>query len=235
MKKINKIRFAIIIAIDYELSNLNLNYETIKIHDQTYYLIHDEIILMFSGIGKVNASYKTALLIMNFNPQHIINIGSAGCCNPAVQILTVNIADKCQYGDVDVSCDPKYEINQIPYEPKYFYTHQPTLQWLNELLTGLDINVINQTAITIDSFVTQANKHHFYELQQNDVGSVDMESCAIAQVCHHYKTNFNCIKIVSDNIHHQSNHDEFNNNMHQIALTSKKIITSIVNSLMDKK
>lgn len=224
-------KYGIIVAIDYELQSLGIPYQTIEKSNQTYYLFNDDIVLIYSGIGKVNASYKTSLLINDFCPEHIINLGSAGCTNSNVALLDINIADKCQYGDVDVTCDHRYEINQIPYEPKWFLNDSEMINFLTKLLSEKNMNVICKTAMTVDSFVTKNNFHLFHELQNHEVGSIDMESCAIAQVCHHYQIPYNCIKIISDNIHHQINHDEFEMNMSKVAQINKTILLAILNSI----
>ena len=225
-------KYGIIVAMNYELESLGIPYQTIEKSRQTYYLFNDDIVLIYSGIGKVNASYKTSLLINDFHPDHIINLGSAGCTNSNVALFDINIADKCQYGDVDVTCDPKYAINQIPYEPKWFFNDLQMINFLTKLLSEKNMHVICKTAITVDSFVTKNNVHLFHELANHEVGSVDMESCAIAQVCHHHQIPYNCIKIISDNIHHPINHTEFEMNMSKIAKISKTILLTILNSIL---
>lgn len=68
-------KYGIIVAMNYELASLGIPYQTIEKSHQTYYLFNDDIVLIYSGIGKVNASYKTSLLINDFHPDHIINLG----------------------------------------------------------------------------------------------------------------------------------------------------------------
>jgi nucleoside phosphorylase len=47
-----------------------------------------------------------------------------------------------------------------------------------------------------DSFVSKKNIHKFN--LSNNIDVVDMESCAIAQVCHNMKIKYGFIKLVSD-------------------------------------
>lgn len=49
-------------------------------------LNHKEVVLTQSGIGKVNASISTTLLIEKFNPEVVINTGSAGALDQTLSI-----------------------------------------------------------------------------------------------------------------------------------------------------
>lgn len=218
----------LIVAIDYEINDLSFDYQKIIIGCHTYFLINNKYILVFSGIGKVNASSQTTALLNHFNITQIINIGSSGTTNSNLNVFDVNIATKCQYGDVDVTCDPKYAINQMPYEPKYFETNDEVNKKINNLISKLNYKVVNGTAITVDSFVTSENKSKFYELDNNDVYTFDMESCAIAQVCYHYKIPFNCLKLISDNSLVNNSHSDFEKNMPIISEMIKNIILEII-------
>ena len=39
---------------------------------------NDKIVLALAGVGKIQASIATTLLLQNFHPQYLINIGIAG-------------------------------------------------------------------------------------------------------------------------------------------------------------
>lgn len=218
----------IIVALDYELSKLNFAYQAVNKNNQTYYIINDEFVLMYSKIGKVNASYKTALMLNEFPLSGIINIGMAGSSNQDLAIGTFNLVNKFQYGDVDVTCDPQYSINQIPYEEKFFYPNQNLVDKLSSILKELNLNYVQGTNLTIDSFVTNTNQAHFHELDLKDSYTIDMEAAAIAQVCYHYNVPFASIKVVSDNINLNNNHEEFIGNIG----TCQTKINDIINTLI---
>ena len=114
----------IVLALDYEIDNVifdNLQFETLN--NQKFYF-NDEVVITFLGVGKVNATIAITNLMNNFNIDQILNIGSCGSANSNILIKDVILVNKTQYGDVDVSIDKKYQINQIPYEPKTFSTSQ---------------------------------------------------------------------------------------------------------------
>lgn len=61
------------------------------------------IIIVQSGIGKVNAALCTQILIDRFGVTAIINTGVAGGINPSVKIGDVVISDSSLHHDVDVT------------------------------------------------------------------------------------------------------------------------------------
>ncbi len=77
-------RIAIIGAMDSEIANLKSmleNTEEIKIAGITYYkgkLHGKDVVLLKSGVGKVNAAVATTIAIEKFNIEKIIFTGVAG-------------------------------------------------------------------------------------------------------------------------------------------------------------
>ena len=45
-----------------------------------------EVVLLKSGIGKVNAALSTAILLEKFKPDYVINTGSAGGFHPELNV-----------------------------------------------------------------------------------------------------------------------------------------------------
>lgn len=229
MKSMKNNYTAIIVALNYEMDKLDYQYQDVKIDNQTYFVIDNKIILLFTGIGKTNSSYKTALLLTHFkNVGQIINIGSSGTVNKNMNVFDINIATTCQYGDVDVSCDPEYDINQIPYESKYFDTNPNTLKVLNDIASSFNYHFFNGIAMTVDSFVTLDNLNIFKEVTNENVFSLDMECAAIGQVCKHFNVPFNCVKVISDNPLVKNNHNSFAQNMKNISIMIANIVNKII-------
>lgn len=218
----------IVLALDYEIDNVifdNFQFETLN--NQKFYF-NDDVVITFSGVGKVNATIAITNLINNFNIDQILNIGSCGSANSKILIKDVILVNKTQYGDVDVSIDKKYQINQIPYEPKTFSASQKFNNKIIKILNKLNINYKIGDFMTVDSFVTKENYLKFNEVLLDNILGIDMELTAIAQTCYHYKINFSAIKIVSDNINSINNHDEFENNINEISKLIKKIVLNFL-------
>ena len=45
-----------------------------------------DVIFLRSGIGKVNAAMSTTILLEKYNPDYVINTGSAGGYNPELNV-----------------------------------------------------------------------------------------------------------------------------------------------------
>ena len=72
-----------------------------------------EVVLVKSGIGKVNAAMATTLLLQTFKPDVVLNTGSAGGFLETLEVGTVVISDEVRHHDVDVTVFG-YEHGQVP-------------------------------------------------------------------------------------------------------------------------
>ena len=151
--------------------------------------LSNEIVLIISGIGKVNASFATQILIDKFNPEVIVNFGVAGGQkNGGLVAGDVVILDKiCQY-DFDLSEIDDVSIGYMQDYDTIFYN----TSW--QLYKGNAFKICS--GATGDRFT---KKQMFIDIiNKLSAQVVDMESGAIAQVCCANKTHFLSIKLISD-------------------------------------
>ena len=98
-------RIGIICAIPNELRYFNLSENRIqKIGERKFYKgTHDkhELILVQSGLGKVNAAVVSTLLIEKFKCEFLLFSGVAGGIDPEIEIGEVIIADFCKASTVN--------------------------------------------------------------------------------------------------------------------------------------
>ncbi len=99
----------IIFAMNEELTALK-KYFTIdkitKIYDLTFYevdFIETRLILVESGVGKVNAGRTTQILIDNYKPSAIYNIGVAGGVDKSLKVGDVVISTSLVQHDFDIT------------------------------------------------------------------------------------------------------------------------------------
>ncbi len=99
----------IIFAMNEELTALK-KYFTIdkitKIYDLTFYevdFIETRLVLVESGVGKVNAGRTTQILIDNYKPSAIYNIGVAGGVNKSLKVGDVVISTSLVQHDFDIT------------------------------------------------------------------------------------------------------------------------------------
>ncbi len=142
------------------------------------------------GIGKVNAAVGTLSLIDTFHPSLVINTGVAGGTGSGARILDVILASEVAYHDV--WCGPGTEPGQAAGCPPRFICPLPAAEIAPRIgaKTGL--------LASGDIFVSRPQDvSRILELYPQAV-AVDMESGAIAQVCHLKNVPFICLRVLSD-------------------------------------
>lgn len=148
------------------------------------------IILCKSGVGKVNASRTTQLLIDNYNIDYVINIGVAGALNEKLNIGDIVIGKYLVQHDFD--------ITKFNHDKGYIPDIGVKIESSKELLDLFEnSNFIKGTIATGDIFCTDKNmslKIH----NKFDADCVEMEGAAIAQVCFLCNKKFIIIRSISD-------------------------------------
>ena len=77
------------------------------------------MVLVLSGIGKVNAAVSTSWVIHQFVPDCVINTGSAGGLGKGLKVGDVVIGETVAHHDVDVTAFG-YVWGQVPQLPAVF-------------------------------------------------------------------------------------------------------------------
>lgn len=154
-----------------------------------------QVVVCFCGIGKENAALTAMNMIINFSVDKIFNIGLAGSCKGNVAPGSAIIADGLEYCDVDLTAF-NYPLNHFPDEPSRFEIKK---EYIDLLKTMVDKPLVG-TVASSDSIITINNIEAFPSLANKEVLAFDMEAAAIAHVCNKTKTDFLCVKIVSDNV-----------------------------------
>src|SRR5690606_23550688 len=72
-----------------------------------------DVILLKSGIGKVNAAISTTILFTQFKPDFVVNTGSAGGYLTTLNVGDIVISSEVRHHDVDVTAF-NYEYGQVP-------------------------------------------------------------------------------------------------------------------------
>lgn len=157
-----------------------------------------EVILVQSGIGKVAAAVATTLLLTHFNPDCVINTGSAGGFDAELEVGDVVISDEVRHHDVDVTAF-NYEMGQVPQMPAAFESHPVLIEAAEQSIKQIgDVKVKTGLIATGDSFMCDPvrinqTREHFPTMK-----AVEMEGAAIAQVCHQLSVPFVVIRSLSD-------------------------------------
>jgi adenosylhomocysteine nucleosidase len=170
-----------------------------------------EIVLLKSGIGKVNAAMGTTVLLYEFKPDVVINTGSAGGYDPNLEVGAIVISDEVRHHDVDVTIF-NYEMGQVPQLPAAYKSDERLMSLAKEAVTEIgehqyDIGLI----CSGDSFMNDPQRVEFVRGHFPQMKAVEMEAAAVAQVCYQFNTPFVVIRALSDIAGKESNisFDEF--------------------------
>lgn len=188
-------KIAIIAAMSKELALLLPmidNHATVSVNGMTFHtgsIGRHEIVATECGIGKVNAAAGTLTLIESFHPSLVINTGVAGGTGSEAGILDVVVADRIGYHDV--WCGPGTTPGQAAGCPAVF-----GCPLADDAFEGLGVK--RGLIASGDIFVSRREEVDRILSVYPDAVAVDMESAAIAHICHLKNVPFVCIRVISD-------------------------------------
>ncbi|CAM3942890.1 5'-methylthioadenosine/S-adenosylhomocysteine nucleosidase [Lederbergia lenta] len=189
-----------------------------------------EIILLRSGIGKVNAAMSTTILMERYQPDVVINTGSAGGYNPKLNVGDLVISTEVRHHDVDVTIFG-YEYGQVPQLPPAFIADQNLIDAAtNAALKLKDIQAVTGLIATGDSFMNDPVRVEFVREKFTDLQAVEMEGAAIAQVAHQYSVPFVVIRSLSD-IAGQESNISFDQYLETAAVNSANLVLGIIKAI----
>lgn len=158
-----------------------------------------DIVLCKSGVGKVNASVCTQILIDEFQAANIIFTGVAGAVNPDLKIGDIVVSTDCVQHDMDVTA-LGFKLGEIPYTDVSVFKADPALVDLaisasKEIVQ--DRKIVSGRILSGDQFIASREKVKFLhdELQGS---CTEMEGAAVGQVCSMNEIPFVIIRSMSD-------------------------------------
>ncbi|PLT30909.1 5'-methylthioadenosine/S-adenosylhomocysteine nucleosidase [Peribacillus deserti] len=157
-----------------------------------------EVVLLKSGIGKVNAALSTAVLLEKYKPDVIINTGSAGGFLSSLNVGDVVISSEVRHHDVDVTAFG-YEYGQVPQLPAAFAADEKLVAAAEEAAAEINgIQVVTGLIATGDSFMSDKERVEFVRGKFPELYAAEMEAAAIAQVAYQFDVPFVVIRALSD-------------------------------------
>jgi adenosylhomocysteine nucleosidase len=156
-----------------------------------------KVVLLKSGIGKVNAAMATTIMHERFSPTTVINTGSAGGFSERLEVGDVVISSKVVHHDVDVTAFD-YEYGQVPGQPPMFEANQKLVQSAIEAIGEIGLNYEEGIIATGDSFMDNPARVEVIRSKFPTMIAAEMEAAAVAQVCYQYEKPFVIIRALSD-------------------------------------
>ncbi len=226
-------KIAIIGAMEEEVALLRENIknktkDTVAGCEFTFGEMHGaDIMLLKSGIGKVNAAMSTTILLEKYKPDCIINTGSAGGFNPMLNVGDAVISSEVRHHDVDVTAFG-YEYGQVPQLPPAFSADEKLVALAEEAAKEIsEIQIVKGVIATGDSFMSDPEKVAFVRQKFADLQAVEMEAAAIAQVAYQFAVPFVIIRSLSDIAGKESN-VSFDQFLDQAARHSAELVMKMV-------
>jgi len=190
-------------------------------------LVDKTIVLLQCGIGKVNAATGVTNLMIHFKPDSVVSTGVAGGIDSCLKIMDVVVSTETCYHDV--SCGDDVDPGQIQGLPRFFDSDKRMTEVAKKLQT--DIRIVPGLICTGDQFITNREQLNVIKATYAEGLAVDMESAAIAQVCHLYGVPFVSFRIISDTPGAEEHFEEYLNFWQTMADKSFSVTRLFLNSL----
>lgn len=155
----------------------------------------NEVALSETGIGKVNAAVGALELIRAFRPDCLVSTGVAGGLDASLHVMDVVVGAEVVYHDAD--CGPGNEPGQIQGLPAR-YAADPALLARALAIHTEGVAVRGGLIASGDQFVSSKGQLAAIKKRFPEALAVDMESGALAQVCHLCQVPFLSFRILSD-------------------------------------
>lgn len=209
-------KLGIIAAMEEELriikSNIE-NQEQIDIAHMSFYIgsiYGQELVIVQSGIGKVNAAMAAVILAEKFEVEAIINTGSAGSLTSELEQGDLVVSNQLAYHDVDATAFG-YAMGQVPQMPLYYESDPDLNEKIREAAHKTGWDVVFGDILTGDSFIADPAAIEKIKDEFPHGRVTEMEGAAIAQVAFQYRLPFTVVRAVSDSADGQAaqSFDEF--------------------------
>ena len=188
-----------------------------------------DIVILFSGVCKVNAAIATQILIDTFGVNMIINAGTAGGMTKELDILDTVISTEVAYHDVA----PDILTEFHPWMESVYFQADPQLLKLSKQAVS-KVNVAGKVywgrMVTGEAFIADEGRQAINE--QFSPLSVDMETASIAHVCYVNNVPFIAIRSITDTATH-SGVGHFEENCPKASAIAKDITVVLLAELRD--
>lgn len=166
---------------------------------------NNDVVLTQCGIGKVNAAMRVTLMLEHFELDAVISTGVAGGVDNVLHVMDVVVSTQTVYHDM--WCGPGNAWGQVQDMPERFDCSEKlvnvarSIEGQSRIMPGL--------IVTGDLFVSKDEEQQRIKQLFPEALAVDMETCAIAQVCYTRGIPFVSFRIISDTPGHADNISQY--------------------------
>ena len=194
-----------------ELREMMANPQAKTVAGMTFYqgtIKGKEVVVVRSGIGKVNAGICSQILVDRYQVEGIINTGIAGSLRNEINIGDIVLATVAVQHDVDAT-GFGYPLGEIPQMGIKEFPADEKLRGLAEECSkkaNPDIQVFCGRVASGDQFISNKEKKNW--IQDNfDAYCTEMEGAAIAQAAYLNNIPYLVVRAISDKADDSANMD----------------------------
>ncbi|MGN0318755.1 MAG: 5'-methylthioadenosine/adenosylhomocysteine nucleosidase [Lachnospira sp.] len=187
-----------------------------------------EVVVVRSGIGKVNAGVCTQILVDDFGVDYVINTGIAGSLNAVIDIGDIVISKDVLHHDMDAT-GFGYNPGQIPrMEVFSFEADDKLISLAKEACTSVipEVGTHVGRIVSGDQFISDKEVKSRITEQFNGL-CTEMEGAAIAQTAYLNNVPFVIIRAISDKADDSATMD-YSTFEKQAIANSVKLISELV-------
>ena len=196
----------IIGAMEREVSTLKrllFNCRTTIVSGMTFFsgkLEDKDVVVVQSGIGKVNAALCAEILCLKFNIDKIINTGIAGATGGNLGVFDFVVSTETLYHDFDTTAFG-YKLGQVPGMAEKFtadaYMINAAITAFEKTDFAKEHKIMKGLIASGDQFISGVERKDFIKSNFKPL-CVEMEGCAIAHACSLNKVPFVIVRCMSD-------------------------------------
>lgn len=195
----------IIGAMDEEVAKIKENMENVSVEKKAgmeFYkgeISGHPVVVVRSGIGKVNAGICTQILVDDFSVDIVINTGIAGSLNPDINIGDIVLSTDTVEHDMD-AVNFGYELGQIPRMDTLSFVADEKLRSITKRVCEKvipEVSIFEGRIVSGDQFISDKEKKQW--LIDNFAGyCTEMEGAAIGHAAYLNHIPFLIIRAISD-------------------------------------
>lgn len=196
-------KYGIICAMEEELKSLLLNLD--NAHEQVianakYFsgkINGQNVVLVQSGIGKVQAAVNAAFLVQNFTVDCLINSGSAGGIGDGMHVGDIVLSTGTAYHDADATAFG-YKKGQLPGQPLIYKADEKLRKLVKDAAEKNGMKVHEGLIVSGDQFIDSIEKINRIKSIFPEALCSEMEGAAVGQVAHDFNVPYLVIRAMSD-------------------------------------
>jgi adenosylhomocysteine nucleosidase len=168
-------------------------------------LVGKEVVVVRSGIGKVNAAVCTQILADIYHIDAVINTGVAGSLRNEIEIADIVLSTDTQQHDMDAT-GFGYGLGVIPrMESSIFQSDLRLITLAKEVCAEVipTVGIHTGRIVSGDQFISDSGKKEWL-IKNFDGFCTEMEGAAIAQAAYLNQIPFLIIRAISDKADHSA-------------------------------